>query len=63
VFPLALTASESDLFFTNYMNILVAEIQAKYAAQKVNNTKSWADLNVNIKTAVCEVVKEDKTLL
>jgi hypothetical protein len=53
VFPLTLTAPESDLFFTNYMNILLNEIKTKYAAQKLNGTLAWADMNINIKTAVC----------
>jgi len=32
VYPLILTAAESDLFFTNYMNLLVTDIQTKYTA-------------------------------
>lgn len=32
IYPLMLTAAESDLFFTNYMNLLVTEIKTKYAA-------------------------------
>ena len=52
VFPLTLSSAESELFFTNYMNLEVADIKTKYAAQKMNGTKSWTDLNVNIKTAV-----------
>lgn len=32
IFPLTLTAPESDLFFTNYMNILINQIKTKYAA-------------------------------
>lgn len=30
-FPLTLTASEADLFFTNFMDILLTQIKNKYA--------------------------------
>lgn len=39
------------------MNILLTEIKTKYTAQKMAKTLAWSDLNVNIKTAVCEVLK------
>lgn len=29
----------------------------------MNGTLAWIDINVNIKTAICEVVKEDSLLL
>ena len=32
IYPLILSAAESDLFFTNYMNLLVTEIKTKYMA-------------------------------
>ena len=32
IYPLTLTAVESDLFFTNYMNLLVSDIKTKYTA-------------------------------
>lgn len=63
IYPLILTAAESDLFFTNYMNILVNEIKTKYLAEKTNGTLSWTDLNINIKTAVAEVIKEKRDLI
>jgi hypothetical protein len=45
------------------MNLLVNDIKNRYADQKMNNTLSWADMNINIKTAVLEVIKEDKLML
>lgn len=39
------------------MNILVNQIKTKYAAQKMNGTLAWSDININIKTALCEVIK------
>jgi hypothetical protein len=45
------------------MAITVNDIKAKYTAQKLNGTRSWASLNINIKTAVCEAIKEDKNLM
>ena len=45
------------------MSILTNQIKTKYATQKMNGTIAWSDMNINIKTAVCEVIKEDKTLL
>ncbi len=35
------------------MSKLVVDIKNKYATQQMNGTKLWADLNINIKTAVC----------
>jgi hypothetical protein len=58
-----MTAAETDLFFTNYMNRLLTEIKAKYASEKLTTSKVWTDINVNVRTAVSEVIKEDKTLL
>lgn len=63
VFPLSLTAAESDLFFTNYMNLLLNDIKSKYSAQRMNGTKSWTEININIKTAVAQVIKEDQLLM
>lgn len=57
IFPLVLTPAQSNLFFQNYMSILVTEIQNKYTTQKTNIAKIWAALNINIKTAVTEVIK------
>lgn len=36
---------------------LVTEVKAKYLSQQMNGTKLWPDLNINIKTAVFEVIK------
>ena len=45
------------------MNNLLTQIKTKYASEKISTSKSWADINVNIRTAISEVMKEDKTLL
>ena len=45
------------------MNLLVTDIKNRYVDQKMNNTLSWPDMNINIKTAVLEVIKEDRLVL
>lgn len=57
VFPLTLTAAESDIFFESYMNRLISQIKSKYLAQQMSGTLQWADININIKTALLEVIK------
>lgn len=39
------------------MNNLMTQIKTKYASEKLTTSKVWADINVNIRTAVAEVVK------
>ncbi len=45
------------------MDALTTQVKTKYAAEKKNGTKTWAALNINIKTAILMVVKEDSTCL
>lgn len=45
------------------MTQLVSSIKTKYTAEKITGTRTWADLNINVKTAVSEIIKEDKSLL
>lgn len=42
---------------TGYLNRLVANLSAVYAATKAAYAKDWADININIKTAVLETAK------
>ena len=51
-FPLTLTAAESTTVLTGYLNRLVTNLTAVYAAGKASYSTVWADLNINIKTAV-----------
>lgn len=57
VFPLMLTPTDSDQFFTNYMAKQITNIKNKYLTEKKNGTKNWADINVNIKTALNMILK------
>lgn len=45
------------------MNALTTQVKTKYAAEQKNGTKSWDALNINIKTAILMVVKEDSTCM
>ena len=56
-FPLTLTAAESTTVLTGFLNRLVTNMTATYAAGKASYATPWADLNINIKTAVIEMGK------
>jgi hypothetical protein len=45
------------------MSQLYTNVKSKYLTEKANGTRTWANLNVNIKTALGMVLKEDKSLL
>jgi len=51
-FPLTLTATESSTVLTGYLNRLTSNLTAYYNANKASYATAWADLNINIKTAV-----------
>lgn len=56
-FPLILTASESNSVLTGFLNRLVSNLTAIYTTNKASYALAWADININIKTAVLETAK------
>jgi hypothetical protein len=56
-FPLTLTAAESTTVLTGYLNRLASNLTTYYNANKASYATAWADLNINIKTAVIEMGK------
>jgi len=57
VFPLTLTDTQSNTVLTGYLNYKTSNIQTTYITNKANFSLLWADLNINIKTAVLEMAK------
>lgn len=57
VFPLQLTDVQSVTLLTGYLNRLVANLSTIYNANKLSSAPTWANLNINIKTAVLEMAK------
>ena len=45
------------------MSQLVTTVKSKYVAEKANGTRNWSNININIKTALGMVLKEDKSLI
>jgi hypothetical protein len=56
-FPLILSASESNSVLTGFLNRLVTNLTAIYSTNKASYALSWANININIKTAVLETAK------
>lgn len=42
---------------TGFLNRLVTNLTAVYAANKASYALTWADININIKTAILETAK------
>lgn len=57
VFPLTLTDTQSNTVLTGYLSRLTSNISTLYNANKASFSLLWADLNINIKTAVLEMAK------
>jgi len=56
-FPLTLTDTQSTEVLTGYLNRLTSNISTLYNLNKAVASISWANLNINIKTAVLEMAK------
>lgn len=52
VFPLQLTDTQSTTMMTGYLNRLTANLSSIYNAKRASYAPTWANLNINIKTAV-----------
>jgi hypothetical protein len=57
VFPLTLTDTQSSTVLTGFLSRLTSNISTLYNANKASFSLLWADLNINIKTAVLEMAK------
>ena len=57
VFPLQLTDTQSVTLLNGYLNRLVANLSIIYNANRISSAAAWANLNINIKTAVLEMAK------
>lgn len=51
-FPLTLTDTQSLTLLNGYLSRVATNLSAIYNADKASNSKSWANVNINIKTAV-----------
>ena len=56
-FPLTLTPAQSTTVLTGYLNRMVTNLTTAYASGKASYATIWADLNINIKTAVLQMSK------
>lgn len=57
VFPLQITDAQSVTLLTGYLNRVVANLSTLYNANRISSAATWANLNINIKTAVVEMAK------
>ena len=58
MFNLELTPSESEEFFKGYMDLLTDTASKLYGEKRINGTLEWRDVNINVKTAVLQTMKE-----
>jgi hypothetical protein len=56
-FPLILTDAQSNTVMMGFLNRLVANLSTLYGAKKAGTSIAWADININIKTAVIQMAK------
>lgn len=57
IFPLQLTDAQSITLLTGYLNRVVSNLSTIYNANRISSAPTWANLNINIKTAVVEMAK------
>jgi hypothetical protein len=57
VFPLQLTDAQSVTMMNGYLNRVTANLSTIYNANRASYALTWANLNINIKTAVLEMAK------
>jgi hypothetical protein len=57
VFPLQLDDTQSVTLLKGYLDRVVANLSIIYNANKISTAPTWANLNINIKTAVVEMAK------
>ena len=52
-----MTATESTTVLTGFLDRLANNLTSAYTAGKASYALAWADINVNIKTAILETAK------
>ena len=64
LFPLHLTAAESKQVLDGYMTKLNTQVKTAYEADRdSSNTSAWDAININIRTAILQKLKANKTMV
>lgn len=59
-----LTSNQSKEILDGYINQLVANITIAYNADRnTSATQAWTDININIRTAIIQKFKANKTMI